>query len=85
MILIGFVASPIIPFMNAYIKEMFDVKYLSALLGYGDVSGVLGIIVISGLTTFVMKMTSIQVVEFIFIVLSIVLYFLLIRIEKENI
>ena len=85
MILIGFVASPIIPFMNAYIKEMFDVKYLSALLGYGDVSGVFGIIVISGLTTFVMKMTSIQVVEFIFIVLSIVLYFLLIRIEKENI
>ena len=85
MILIGFVASPIIPFMNAYIKEMFDVKYLSALLGYGDVSGVFGIIVISGLTTFVMKMTSIQVVEFTFIVLSIVLYFLLIRIEKENI
>ena len=85
MVLIGFVASPIIPFMNAYIKEMFDVKYLSALLGYGDVSGVLGIIVISGLTTFVMKMTSIQVVEFIFIFLSIALYLLLVRIEKENI
>lgn len=76
--------SPIIPFFNAYIKEIFDVKLLSALLGYADVCAILGIVVLSGLTTPILKMTSIQTVELIFALIMAMLYLLLIKTQKEK-
>ena len=82
IILLGFIASPIIPFLNAYIKETFDVTLLSALLGYGDVSGVMGIIIMSGLTSLILSIGSIQKVEVFFTVFLFILFLVLIKIEK---
>lgn len=82
IIILGFIASPIIPFLNAYIKETFDVTLLSALLGYGDVSGVIGIIIMSGLTSLILSIGSIQKVEVFFTVFLFILFLVLIKIEK---
>ena len=81
-ILIGFILSPIIPFLNAYIKELFHAKHLSALLGYADVSALLGIITVSGFATPIIKMTSIQCLELMYAVILGIVYLLLVRTEK---
>ena len=82
LILAGFTASPLIPLFNASIKELFDIKFLSALLGYGDVCGVIGIILISGLSTLIMKMTSINYVLLSFELFMLIVYVLLRKIEQ---
>lgn len=84
VILLGLVMSPIIPFLYAYIKEQFEITHLSALIGYGDVFGIIGTIIVSCLSSFIMKMVSIQAVEIIFAVLLIFLYLLLVKAEKEK-
>lgn len=82
LILTGFTASPLLHLFNASIKELFDIKFLSALLGYGDVCGVLGIIIISGLSTLIMKMTSINYVLLSFVLFMLIVYVLLQKIEQ---
>ena len=82
LILTGFTASPLLPLFNASIKELFDIKFLSALLGYGDVCGVIGIIIISGLSTLIMKMTSINYVLLSFVLFMLIVYVLLRKIEQ---
>ena len=82
LILTSFTASPLIPLFNASIKELFDIKFLSALLGYGDVCGVIGIILISGLSTLIMKMTSINYVLLSFVLFMLIVYVLLRKIEQ---
>lgn len=81
---LGFILSPIIPFLNSYIKEEFDTTLLSALLGYGDVCGIIGIIIASGLTTLILKTSSIRTVEMFFAMLMLVLYILLKKEEKTR-
>ena len=83
-ILIGFVLSPIIPFLNAYIKELFHAKHLSALLGYADVSAIIGIITLSGLLTPIIKITSLQCLELVCAGILLVFYLLLVRTERDS-
>ena len=83
-ITIGFISAPIIPFLYAYLKETFDVTLLSALLGYGDVCGVIGIISMSGLTTFILGKASVKGVEIFFAISLLILFLIFIKAEKLN-
>ena len=84
IIIIGFISAPIIPFHYAYLKETFDVTLLSALLGYGDVCAVIGIISMSGLTTFILGMASVKWVEIFFAISLLILFLIFIKAEKLN-
>lgn len=82
--IIGFILGPTIPFLNAYIKEMFNITLLSPLLGYGDLCAVIGTIIISGFTTIIIKTTSIRVVELTYAVMIFIFYLLLTKTEQKR-
>lgn len=84
IVAMGLVTSPLVPLLYSYVKETFDVLYLSALIGYGDVCGLLGIIFLSGISTFVMKTLSINYVELGFAILTIVLLLVFLKIESKK-
>lgn len=84
IVILGLVAAPLIPLLYSYLKEKVRVTHLSALLGYGDVSGLCGIIIMSGLTTIIMKLFSINDVELLFAILIFILYALFIRLDAKE-
>ena len=71
---IGFATSPLIPFMNYNLKEVFDIKYLSIVLGYGEIIGLIGTGITSFLIGLAMKMHSIWFSQTILIGLLIPLF-----------
>ena len=84
IVILGLVAAPLIPLLYSYLKEKVGVTHLSALLGYGDVSGLCGIIIMSGLTTIIMKLFSINDVELLFAILIFILYALFIKLDAKE-
>lgn len=73
----GFASGPFIPLLNSYLKEIYDSKYLSAIISLGGVFGLVGIGVISVVMTLFSKLISIdhvQLVSVICFVLFIIIF-----------
>ena len=83
IVILGLVSAPLIPLLYSYLKEKVGVTHLSALLGYGDVCGLCGIITVSGLITLIMSKFSIYYVELFFAILFIALFTLFVKLDSK--
>lgn len=75
--LIGFSSGSIIPLLNSNLKDLFEEKYLSPLIGLGGAIGLAGIAIISALMTIIVNVftiNNIQIVQIISFALIYVIY-----------
>ena len=59
----GFVSGVFIPLLNSNLKELFDDKHLSPLIGFGGVFGLIGIAIGSAAMTLVANSLNINHVQ----------------------
>lgn len=83
-VVIGFVSGSLIPLLNSNIKELFETKYLSPLISFGGVFGLVGIALGSAIMTFIANALGIQHVQIVQIVSFIVLFVLYGSIVKDK-
>ena len=83
IVILGLVSAPLIPLLYSFLKEKVVVTHLSAILGYGDVCGLCGIITMSGLTTIIMSKLSICYVEMFFAILFLILFILFVKLDSK--
>ena len=74
LIFIGFSTASLIPLMNYSLKETFDIKYLSIVLGYAEIVGLLGASTLSlslgvVMTNISMEFTQIFLIFMLFVLL----------------
>ena len=74
MIFMGFSTASLIPLMNSNLKDVFEIKYLSIILGYGEIVGLVGTSVLSFFLSIVMRHISMSATQILLIILLILLF-----------
>ena len=80
---VGFVSGSTIPLLNANLKDMFDSKYLSPLIGFGGVFGLGGIALGSAIMTVVANALTIHHVQIVQIISFALIYFIYSSVVKN--
>ena len=82
--LIGFASGSMIPLLNSNVKDLFEEKYLSQVIGFGGASGLVGIATMSALMTVVTNVLTIHHIQIIQIVCFTLIYILYSSAVKSN-
>lgn len=85
--LAGFASGAIIPLLNSNLKELFEDKYLSPLIGFGGVFGLVGIAIGSAVMTLVANVVginNIQIVQVVSFSLLAIIYGSVVRSKAQN-
>ena len=82
--LMGFVGGTIIPLLNVSIKDLFDERYLSPLIGFGGAVGLVGIASMSAIMTVVANALTIHNIQIVQIVSFALIYFIYSNVLKNT-
>jgi MFS family permease len=84
MIFMGFSNASLLPLMNSNLKDVFEIKYLSIILGYGEVVGLIGTSVLSFFLAIAMEFISMSFTQVIMIISLILLFIVYTIFSNEN-
>ena len=69
---IGFLTAPFIPLVSSDMKNVFDINWLSTILGYGVMIGLFAVSIVSAIISVTISMFSMNAIQVVLIILSLI-------------